>query len=163
MDNVTIRCVGLSRWFFPLLLIAASGAVAQDISVSMVAMTASNEGRDKVFIDRGLDAVKDAIASLTKFDTFRFVNAAKSATALEREASIAITPKYTLYCTPHSRDDAGRILTSIRIEMAPKDAESKPINVVKLSIHAVPGDKINILGPKIDDAHLVVVLTIGAR
>ena len=167
------RCsVGIAAtWWFKgcrclapvLLAVAAGSALAEDVALSMVAMAASTEGRDEVYLDKGLEQVKDAAASLTNFDTFRLIKQDTRRAAMDAETSIKITPKYTLYCTPHSKDDSGRILTSIRIEMAPKDADSKPVNVVKLSIHAVPGDTINILGPKVDDATLVLVLTVGSK
>lgn len=151
------------RHIAALCLIACFGASAQNIPISMTAIAATHEGRDEPFIDKALDAVRDAIAAIKEFDTYRAVKSAKTSSPLKNEASIQITPQYTLYCTPQLIDDDGRILTNIRIEMAPKDEKSKPVNVVKLNMHAVPGDKINILGPKIDDATLLVVLTIGAK
>lgn len=151
------------RRLLPLVVVAACGAAAQNVSLSMSAVSATHEGRDEIHIDKGLEPVRESLATIKQFDTFRLIKSATTTTRLESEAAVTITPEYTLYCTPHSKDESGRILTSIRIEMTPDEKDAKPVNVVKLSIRAVPGDKINILGPKLDEANLIVVLTVGQK
>jgi hypothetical protein len=145
------------------ILLAALGAAADNVPISMTAVTATHEGRETTFFDKGLESVREALASLKDFDTYRKVKGATTATAPDKEVAIPLTAQYTFYCTPHATDEQGRILTSIRIEIAPKDKESKPVIVLDVSMRAVPGDPINIMGPKVDEARLVVVLVVGKK
>jgi hypothetical protein len=157
------RAAQATRWVIPaVLLLAAGNVAAQDVAISMVVMNAAKEGRKEPYFDRGLEPVREALASLIKegFDTFRRVKTTKAKAGFGDTTKQAITPNYTLYCTPHSKDNAGRIVLEVRIEKAPEKKEDKPAVVLNTKTHAPPGHHITIPLPKDGEQNLVVVLSI---
>ncbi len=78
----------------------------------------------------------------------------------EVESAIPINDRYTLFITPVSKDDSGRVRVHVRIAMKPRREGDPPINVLsKTTIALVPGEKVNLGGLRLSDGgDLIVVL-----
>lgn len=134
---------------------------ATDVSVNMIAVKATKVGSAAKTYDAGLDEVRDTLADL-EYDTFRKVKITKAQGPYNQEFELPVNDRYTLYVTPLSKEASGRIRVSTRIEDKKQETASKnPINALQATSSLVPGDKLCLGGPHLDDGKLVIVLTVA--
>jgi len=130
------------------------------VTVSMVAVRATIEGREEKHFDAGLEAIRKAVADLP-YDTYRKVKSSKTPAPFDQETKIGINKEYSLYVTPLAKKSDGRIRMKARIEMQPKDEKKKAINTHVTTALLKPGKKLKFCGGmKADGGELVVIISI---
>lgn len=146
-----------------LLAMQASGETVPStpVTVSMVAVQATNEGRAKKFVAPELRKVRHAIIGLD-YDTFNRVREERKSVPYGRESEFAINARYTLYVTPLSRAPDGRIRIKARIVMLPRRAGREAIDALNTTLIMVPGKHLNLGGMKLDLGELIVVMSLSA-
>lgn len=150
-----VRTAGL------ILLATAITAWADEVpstpaTVSMVAVRAADEAEP--YFDPALNAVRSALADV-KSNALRKVRASDTSAPYAEETKFPIDERYTLYITPVSRGDDGRVRAKARITVVPRRGGS-PVNAVDTTLSIVPGDYVKIRGLKIESGELVVLLTV---
>jgi hypothetical protein len=135
-------------------------APPKPVVVAMVAMRATREGRADKYFDRGLESVREAVAELP-YDTYRHVVSTQATVPYEREVPFSINSRHTLFITPLSRDSAGRIRLKTRVQRIPQPGEkTDPLNALVATSMVVPGDRLKLCLP-LEDAALVIVLSVN--
>ncbi|PCJ65105.1 MAG: hypothetical protein COA73_03015 [Candidatus Hydrogenedentota bacterium] len=149
--------------FFALMLCGLSlsasvyAADNEPISVSMVAVQASNEGRSVKYFGEGLQKVRSAIGGLD-YDTFSKLTSIDTTIPLNEETKFRINEHYSLYLTPMSIDGQGRIRMRARLTITSRDKD-KTVNALDTVLTMAPGKHLNLGGLRLDNGELVVVLT----
>lgn len=143
------------------LYLGAAEAQAPPVNVSVVAVQASKEDRAEPMFDAGLDSVRDALKDLP-YDTFKKLASTNVSAPFEKDTSVTLTSKYTLYVTPSSKEENGQIRMTLRVEMPSKDPQGKPVNVLSTTVSATPGKQLVLRGLKLDAGEGVVVIAIKA-
>lgn len=131
------------------------------VSVRMVAVQALTTGQREKKFDSELDEVRSVLAT-SKADTFKKVKTATTTAPYGNETRIPIDAKYTLYVTPLSKESGGRIKIEVRVTIPPKERKprAEPINAIKTTLIAVPGDKVKLQGLPMDEGELILVLSV---
>lgn len=148
-----------------LILLLAALAAAQDtgapatVTVSMVAVQATNEGRSEKYFGPGLEEVYRAVIGLD-YDTFHRVKSGEAPAPFDQETQFFINDRYTLYVTPLEKGSDGRIRIRTRIAMATRDGTGQPVNALDTTLVMVPGRHLNLGGLRLDEGELIVVLTV---
>ncbi len=109
--------------------------------------------------DSGLDMIKTALASLP-FDRFKRLASERTKTKVGEEATVKIDSRYTLFATPESRSDDGRVRMQVRLEMARGD-DKPPAKAVDTTLLLAPGKMVNLGGFKMDQGELVIVMVVA--
>ena len=148
----------VSLTLLSLTLIAAEGDVPSDpLQVSVVAVQAINEGRASKHFGPGLSQVRHAIAGLD-YDSFYKVRSADLPVPYGEEAKIYIDDQYTLYITPLSVTEDGRIRIKARITMKSK---GKTVKALDTTLTMTPGSRLNLGGLRLASGELVVVVSVS--
>lgn len=109
--------------------------------------------------DSGLDMIKTALASLP-FDHFKRLASERAKTKVGEESKVRIDDRYTLFATPESRGNDGRVRMEIRVEMARSDGKP-PTKAVDTTLLLAPGKMVNLGGFKMDQGELVIVMVVA--
>jgi len=147
-----------------LILIAVSVVGADEhvpsepVTLSVVAVEASNQGRPQKTFGPGLDSVQRALIGLS-FDTFNRVSSAEMPVPYGTEQQIFINAKYTLYVQPVSQADDGRVRIRARVTMKSRDG-TKTANAIDTTLLITPGTHLNIGGLKLDTGELILVVSV---
>ncbi|MBI5090868.1 MAG: hypothetical protein HZB26_00315 [Candidatus Hydrogenedentes bacterium] len=128
------------------------------VSVHMVALKATTEGRPQKHFEAGLESIQKEVAEL-KCDTFTRVASETRSAPYKQEAKLSITPKCSLYVTPLAKQTDGRIKLDIRIE-AVDEKSGKSKNALRSTNVVVPGEKFK-YRMKMDQAELVVIVDVS--
>lgn len=128
------------------------------ITVHMVAVQATNEGRPQKHYEAGLENIQKEVAEL-KCDTFKLVASETHSAPYKQETKLSITPKCSLYVTPLAKQADGRIKLDIRIE-AFDEKSGKSKNALRSTNVVVPGEKFK-YRMKMNQAELVVIVDIA--
>lgn len=141
---------------------ASGGDTVPDtpVTVSMVAVQATHEGRAKKFVAPELKKVRNAVIGLD-YDTFNRVREQRKPVPYGQESEFAINARYTLYVTPLSRAPDGRIRIKARIVMHPRTAGRESIDALNTTLIMVPGKHLNLGGMKLDVGELIVVMSLS--
>lgn len=151
----------------------SDAARARAVSVEVVAVQATEEGRERPVFQQGLgEAIGSAVNHLP-FDTYRRLRQTEVTAPFREETSVSITPEYTLHITPLSREDRGRIRMETRLEKELSKEEDnargghngettkkRTMNALKTTSIVVPGDKLCFGGFSLDQGELLLVLTV---
>jgi len=129
------------------------------IVLSMVAVHATKEGSSPKSYDPALKEVRAALEDL-KFDTYRLICTQTVSARHNEESKVAISPDYTLYVKPLSKDPGGKVRVSVRIEMPPKKEGEKPVNALSTTLVIVPGKQFVLGGLELDKGELVIVMAL---
>lgn len=129
------------------------------VTVSMVAVQATNEGRKEKFFGPGLEEVYKAVIGLD-YDTFHRVKATEVRAPYNRETKLFINDRYTLYVKPVEQGEDGRIRLQTRITIAPKKGIGDPINALNTTLAIAPGKHLNLGGLRLAEGELIVVLSV---
>lgn len=151
------------RLVSPLLLLTAVGGWAQsatEVSVSIVAVQARNEGGASKTFGPGLEDVKTAIEGLD-FDSFTKVKGVTVSAKSEDETRVAINDTYTLFLKYVSRAKDGRVKVEARIELTPKKTGAIPVTALRTELTMVPGKHVNLGGLRLEEGELVLVLRVA--
>ena len=143
-----------------LLLTAATGAAvaSESVSLSMVAVQASNESRGAKFFGPGLDTVKRAIRSLN-YDTYTRITSTDTSIPFHKETKLYIDEQYTLHLKPVSIDDQGRVRMQARLTMK-REGQPEPINALETTLTMAQDKHLNLGGLKLKKGDLIVVLSV---
>lgn len=147
-----------------LALVAVSLLAADDhvpstpVSVSMVAVEGRREGRAQKYFDPGLESVRRALADLD-FDTFYKIQNAQLPCPYGEEQKIYINKRYTLYITPESVRDDGRIRLRARVTMRSRDG-TRDVDALDTTLLIAPGGHLNLGGMKLEQGELIVVISV---
>ena len=133
-------------------------APAQPVSVTMVAVQATREGRPQKSFGPGLEAVQRALGGLD-FDTFVRVQSAEIPSPFGEEQTIRINAKYTLHITPVSQQEDGRVRLRARITAVSKDG-SQTVNALDTTLQIKPGMQLNLGGLHLDVGELILVISV---
>jgi len=128
------------------------------VSVHMVAVQATQEGRGQKKFDVGLEGIQTAVAEI-KCDTFKEVASETRAASYKQETKISVTQKCSLYVTPIAKQPDGRIKIDVRIE-AFEEKTGKPRNALRSTNMVVPGEKFK-YRMKMNQAELVLIVTVS--
>ena len=129
------------------------------VSVRIVTMQATLEDRPSKLFDPEVEGMRAAVSDL-EFDTYRTLNITTVSSQLNDETQIQLTPKYTLYVTPLSRERNGHVRVSVRVEMPPREEGGKPVNAVSTTLVIGPGKQFKLRGLKNEDGELVIVISL---
>jgi len=97
-------------------MLALAGTAKQTVVLQCWVVEASYEEREAPHFDPGLEPIKQAVSDLT-FNTYRKLKAQRAAMAVDETARLPINGRYTLFLTPVSREEDGRVRVDIRVEM----------------------------------------------
>lgn len=148
----------VSLTLLTLSLVAADGDVpSEPLQVSVVAVQAKNEGRASKHFGPGLSKVRAAISGLD-YDSFYKVRSADVPVPYGEEARIYIDDQYTLYITPLSVTEDGRIRIKARITMKSK---GKTVKALDTTLTMTPGSRLNLGGLRLASGELVVVISVS--
>lgn len=139
-------------------LAADEKAAAQTVNVAMVAVEARREGKSTQSFGPGLEGVRKALTGLA-FDTFSRVQSAELPCRYGEEQRIIINQKYTLYITPVSQMDDGRVRLRARITQVSRDG-SQTVNALDTTLQIKPGTHLNLGGLKLDQGELILVMSV---
>jgi len=142
------------------LVCGADEGTPRPVNVSMWAVKATQEGRQTKYFDPGLESIQGAVGDLP-FDTYRKVQTAQRVVRYNEEGRFPIDAKYTLFVKPQAKESDGRIRIEVRIEMAPKTPEGKPVKALSSELVVQPGEKVKFGGLKLEDGTLVVLMAAG--
>ena len=142
-----------------LVVVAAAEAPPPPVVLSMVAVHATQEGSNPKSFDPALKEVRAALEDL-KFDTYRLICTQTVSARDNEESKVAISPDYTLYVKPLSKDPGGKVRVSVRIEMHPKNEGQKPVNALSTTLVIVPGKQFILGGLKLKQGELVIVMAL---
>jgi hypothetical protein len=143
------------------MLVALSAFGAGDgepVSVSMVAVDARNENRSSQYFGPGLESSRKALSGLG-YDTFLKVRSAEVPSPFGEEQKIYINDTYTLYVTPESVRDDGRIRLRARIEATSRDGKQKK-NALDTTLLIAPGSYLNLGGLPLEEGSLILVISV---
>ncbi|HOZ49501.1 MAG TPA: hypothetical protein PLO37_24520 [Candidatus Hydrogenedentes bacterium] len=134
------------------------------VSIRVVAVQASDdqEGEPKkqaLRFGSGTEEIRTAIGDL-KFDNYKLVKASTVTAQFNQESRVPIDNTYTLYLQPLSRESGGRVKLNVRVTMPGKTPQAEPVNALKTTVIAAPGNKFKLRGLELDDGELVLVLTV---
>lgn len=129
------------------------------ITVSLVAVQATNEGRRTKFVAPELIAVRQAVIGLD-YDTFHQVKARRLRIAYGKESKFEITDRYTLYVRPISKSPDGRVRLNARITMTSKKEPKTAVNALDTTLIMAPGKHLNLGGLRLEVGELIVVLSL---
>ena len=139
-------------------------AAQSSVRFEMVAVAATDNPerrKDEKRFDPALDgATKTALAKLP-YNTFTKIASGKAATTYDREVSIDINEAYTLYLTPLDKGLLGRIRIKIRIAARDSEQGGAKKDALRVTLRAVPKDKIVLGGPRLKEGDLALVLTVS--
>jgi len=150
--SATILCL------YSLTLAQRCAADEEHIAFEMVAIQATNEGRDTPVFGENLGDLKKTLSELP-YDTYKHLVTTKVSVAYHEEARIKIDERYTLIVKPMGREQDGRITVETRIEAVEADKKKPPVNALKATSMMVPGDHLKLHGLKLETGKLVLVLT----
>jgi len=149
--------------------------LTKPVAVKMVAVEASLEKRgdpekDRVKqIERGLEDIKSAVDDL-RYNLFKKVNVVDKTAKPHQEVELPIDKKFTLFVTPHSKDQENRIKIEARVmekvlKPAPDEQGEKEELRKALTIRsAVAADKpLRIGGFKLKEGELVLILSVREK
>lgn len=143
-----------------LLLLPLAGQVETGpLPLQVWAVEASREGNDPVRYDRHATEIKEALADLP-FDTYVTVHHSTQTLQEQREARVRLTERYTLVLKFLSRETDRRARVAVTVELAPRDPDGAPANVVETSLLLAPDKKARIGGLRAEKGDLVLVLGI---
>lgn len=136
-------------------------AAAEDsVRVSVWAVRAAREGRQEKAFSEGLDAVKNILTRLP-YDTFTEVKSYDSkAISLGKESALPLDTAYTLALTPVSREEDGRIKMQLKVQMAPKSKDQKPVEALSATLLVKPQDKIKLQGLHGEKGDLIIIFQV---
>ena len=140
------------------LLAADEKVPAEPVSVTMVAVQATREGHPQKSFGPGLESVQRALGSLD-FDTFVRVQSADIPCAYGQEQAIIINQKYTLYITPVSQQEDGRVRLRARITALSRDGNQK-LNALDTTLQIKPGMQLNLGGLRLEKGELILVISV---
>ena len=126
------------------------------LQVSVVAVQAKNEGRTSKHFGPGLVRVRRAVSGLD-YDSFYKVRSADIPVPYGEEAKIYIDGQYTLYVTPLSVVEDGRIRIKARITMKLK---GKTVKALDTTLTMKPGSHLNLGGLRLSSGELIVVISV---
>lgn len=126
-------------------------------NVSVVAVEARRENRAQQYFSPGLESVRRALADLD-YDTFYKIQSAELPCPYGEEQKVYVTDRYTLYMTPVSVRDDGRIRLRARITMKSRDKE-REVNALDTTLLIAPGTHLNLGGMRLDEGELIVVIS----
>ncbi len=140
----------------------ALGAPAgeEPVSMSVWAVQATQEGHSPKQFEAGLESIRGAVADLP-FDTYRKVQALTQTLPAGQETRVAIDARYTLFLKPLDTDPEGRIRLEVRVELAPKAPQDKPVTALSTRLALAPGKQAKVGGFKLEQGELVIVLSPG--
>lgn len=143
-----------------LMVLPAVFAAADQSSISMWAIQATSEGREKKEVDPELSAVERILLGLP-FDTFEKLEVKEEVKLpFGQETRIRITDTYTLVLKPVNREFDGRVRMELRVELKEPDAKES-VNALAAKALMQPGEKIKLQGFKLPSgADLVLVLSL---
>jgi len=139
-------------------LAADEKAAAQTVNVAMVAVEARREGKATQSFGPGLEEVRKALTGLA-FDSFSRVQSAEIPCRFGEEQRIIINQKYTLYITPVSQLDDGRVRLRARITALSRDG-SQTVNALDTTLQIKPGTHLNLGGLKLEHGELILVMSV---
>ena len=145
----------LSAWGAPS---TPSQPQSKPVTVHMVAVQATSEGRTEKKFDPGLESIRSAVAEL-KCDTFREVATETRNAPYKQETKLPVTPKCSMYVTPITKQPDGRIKLDIRIE-ALEEKTGKPRNALRTTNVVVAGEKFK-YRIKMGQSELVVIVSVA--
>ncbi len=151
------------RLVSPLLFLAAAGGWAQsadEVSISVVAVQARNEGGATKTFGPGLEDVKTAIEGLD-FDSFTKVKGVTVTAKSDEDTRVAINDTYALVLKYVSRAKDGRVKVEARIELVPKKAGAAPVTALRTELTMAPGKHVNLGGLRLDEGELILVLRVA--
>jgi hypothetical protein len=143
-------------------------AAETTVSVSMVAVQATNEPRDVREANAGaakqygagLDGATRAALADLPYNTFKKIGEGSARAKLSEEVRLRIDDTYTLCAKPLSQERNGMIRAEVWIEERSADRPDDVRKVLSTKVKAVPGDKVILGGPEMGAGVLVVALTI---
>jgi len=136
---------------------AAEESRPRPVIFSMWAVQATREGRAEKHFDRGIEAVRAAVADLG-YDTYRKVKTVRQSAAFKKDTRIRIDAHYTLVMTPLENEGEGRVQIDLRVEMDPKRMGGKPVKALATRLVMNRGKMVKLGGLKLKKGELVVVL-----
>lgn len=154
----------------------AERAAETRVTVSMVAVEASNEERavqeagngSAKRYDPALDKPTRAALADLPYNSFRRIGADSAKARFGEEVRLDIDDTYTLCVKPLSRDHNGLIRAKAWIEEQGNDEDkdkdgqkTASRKVLDTTVRAVPGDRLLLGGPNLDNGVLVVALTLA--
>ena len=140
----------------------ADQALDKPVTISMVAVQATNENRpDKEkFFEPSLDPIRSSLDTLP-FDTFRKVKSDRGQVSAKEEAKFKINDRYTLSVTPLSGDTEGRVRVKVWItEKVEKDGKTVTRKALDSTSAVVPGKHLLLGGLPMDGGQLAILLTV---
>ncbi len=138
-------------------LAADENAAAQTVNVAMVAVEGRREGKSTQSFGPGLDEVRKALTGLA-FDTFTKVQSAEVPCHYGEEQRILVNERYTLYVTPVSKLDDGRVRIRARITRLSRDGTT--VDALDTTLQLVPGAHLNLGGLKLEQGELILVMSV---
>lgn len=138
--------------------LAAGDDAARPVDLSVWAAHATQENRTEKWVDADLEPIRAALNDLP-FDTYKKIQVARQSIPCGQETRFVLDERYTLFVTPVSREKDGRIRLEIRVDLAPKSPEAKPVKALATRIVVTPGEKVKFRGLKREQGELIVVLS----
>ena len=135
---------------------APAFAAVRAVEVSVWAVEATKEGREEKHFESGLAPIRKIVERLP-YDTYRKVCAASRVAPFGEKTPMPIGTAFTLFVSPHSVENDGRLRMNLVVQLAPKKKGAKPIKALETTVLLVPGKKIKLRGFKRGNAELVIV------
>lgn len=143
-----------------LVLMAMGGADDAPLPpVRLWAVEAYREGHDPKQFDAGAGEVRDALEDLP-FDRFITVTRQRLQLRTDGETRIPLKNGYSLFLQCQGRDADGRVRVSARVEMAFKDPDKPPCNVVETKLLLSRQGKARVGGLRTEQGELVLVMSL---
>lgn len=141
----------MTRWGCVLLcaLAGTTAAVAQEarVSVSIVAVRATEEGREEKSVEASLREIQESLVALP-YDTFTRMTSARADVAYGQEREFAIDRRYSVIVHPIERDSGGRVRLKVRVEEHTEtpDGEPRERTALEVTRSAVAGKSLTLCG-----------------
>jgi len=145
---LSICCIALPAW-------AQTDAKEQQVKVRLKAFKATQEDRDALKADKGLEGMKTVLSKLAPYDTFEMVATHEKAAPMGKETLIPINAVYTFFIEPQQQLESGNFEIAARIEMLEGDTY---IDALTASGEATPGRALLFRGLDLDVGELVVMM-----
>ncbi len=130
---------------------------AKPVNIAMAAVEARRENRTQRYFDPGLEQVRDALDDLD-YDAFYKIQSAELPCPYGEEQKVYINERYTLYLTPVSVREDGRIRLRARITMQSRD-KKREVNALDTTLLIAPGTHLNLGGMRLEEGELIVVIS----
>lgn len=145
-----------------LIAVAMLAATPPDapVPLNLWALQATQEAHTPAQFDPGLDAIRDAVADLP-FDTYHTVKALRQDLPRGQETRVPLNERYSLVLSPLENDAEGRVRLELRVEIAPKTPQDKPVTALSTRLAIRPGEQAKVGGFKLDQGELVIVISPG--